>query len=293
MKKLLCVVLLAFWGMMLLADEGRTFETLTKYKYKNVRIEGITWKGIRIRHDKGNRYITDKDLTAADKDLLKKELEIWRGKAEKHNRRNSVRSGARAEQEKELKALQTQLPKMNGKAVCNWFQPRIGATPYDKDFRSKYFSAFAYAKNGRAVMKAVEARMRAIDTEEFNKLKDACLGGSVAQANSVLRKRIGAAYEHPNFTENLRMRFIWVPVNVRTAFVNSLKEMADQEKICCFCKKEPSLKPGSYGKACSAKVCTKCQKNLVEKADANSKEKICESCKAEADGGGGDEVAPM
>ena len=63
--------------------------------------------------------------------------------------------------------------------------------------------------------------------------------------------------------------------------------------ICCFCKKEPSLKPGSYGKACSAKVCTKCQKNLVEKADANSKDKICESCKAEADGGSGDEVAPM
>jgi ribosomal protein L37AE/L43A len=53
------------------------------------------------------------------------------------------------------------------------------------------------------------------------------------------------------------------------------------------------LKPGSYGKACSAKVCTKCQKNLVEKADANSKEKICDSCKAQAEGGGDAPEAPM
>ena len=73
MKKMFCLILLVFCGMMIFAEEGRTFDTLTKYKYKNVKIEGITWKGIRIRHDKGNRYITDKDLTAADKELLKKE----------------------------------------------------------------------------------------------------------------------------------------------------------------------------------------------------------------------------
>lgn len=291
MKKMLCIALFVCCSVMLLAEEGKVFAVLTKYKYKNVKIEGITWKGIRIRHDKGNRYITDKDLTAADKDLLKDELEIWRGKVEKHNRRTSVRTNARAEQEKELKDLLTKLPKMNSKTVCSWFQQRIGATPYDKDFQSKYFSSYAYAKNSRAAMKAVELRMKAIDSAEFNKMKDACLGGSIAQANRILKKRIGASYEHPSFTENLRMRFIWVPANVRTAFVNSLKKMAAQEKICCFCKKEPSLKPGSYGKNCSAKVCTKCQKNLVE--DPKAKEKICESCKAEGDAGGDPGAPPM
>ena len=287
MKKMICFVLSVLLISSVYAqDENRTFEKLTKYKYENVTIEGITWKGIRIRHSKGNRYITDKDLTAEDKKLLEKELKIWKEKLEKRNRRTSVRNRNRTDQEAELKELQKALPKMNSRAISNWFQTRIGTNPYKKEFKTKYFSAYAYAKNARTVMAACEKQLRTLETAEFNKMVESCLAGSVSAANGILKKKIGVPYTHANFTENLRNRFVWVPANVRNGFIREMNNRAKKEKICCFCGKEPSLTPGGYGKNCAAKVCTTCKKAL-----AVEKEKQCEECKA--GGSGGDAPAEL
>ena len=108
------------------------------------------------------------------------------------------------------------------------------------------------------------------------------MAGYTSAANAILKKKIGVPYGHPNFTENLRNRFVWVPAGLRSKFISDMKNKAAKEKICSICGKEPSLSPGGFGKNCAAKVCTTCKKAL-----AIEKEKQCEECKAGGNGGDG------
>lgn len=288
MKKTIGIILSLFLVTLLFAQEQRVFEKLTKRNHKNVKIESITWKGIRIRYPEGNRdrarYITDKDLSAAEQKLLAEELKIWKQKMEKRNRRLNVKNQFKKNQEDELKDLVAKLPKMDRKAISKWFQDRIGTNPYRKDFQAKFFKNYEYAKNCRAAMKSCETRLLAIDKAEFDKMKEECLAVPVSKANGILKRKVGAAFNHPGFYDSLRTRFVWVPVKERKNFVAAMNKKLEEEKKCCFCKKEPSLTPGSYGKNCSALVCTKCKKNLVDDKDSKSKEKVCSDCKEGAEG---------
>ena len=121
MKKTIGIILSWFLVTLLFAQEQRVFEKLTKRNHKNVKIESITWKGIRIRYPEGNRdrarYITDKDLSAAEQKLLAEELKIWKQKMEKRNRRLNVKNQFKKNQEDELKDLVAKLPKMDRKAI--------------------------------------------------------------------------------------------------------------------------------------------------------------------------------
>lgn len=281
MKKNLFLLLLFCVGLALFAEDARRFDVLTRHKYKDVKIDGITWRGIRIRHSSGNRYITDKDLTADEKKALSKEIEIWKDKLERHNRRYGGRKKIIEQRSKELMDLQKNLPKMNRNQICKWFQDRIGTNPYKNDFKSSYNTAYLSVRSAPAVMRSIEARLRTIDTADFKKMAGECLSKTTAQANGILRRRVGAALNHPNFTENLRVRFVWVPLNERNAFVNKMLAKEKAEKICYICKKNPSISAGSYCKACAAKICTKCKKNVV---DEKSKEKVCKKCQDEASG---------
>lgn len=289
MKKLLCIIFLFCMSLTVFA-EARQFDVLTKHKYQNVKLDGVNWRGIRIRHSKGSRYITDKDLTAKEKELLKEELEIWQDKLEKHNRRYGGRKKIIEAKTKELQDLQKNLPKMNRNQIGNWFQMRIGTNPYKKDFKSKYNANYMSVRVAPAVLKACEARLRTLDTADFKKMADECLSKTSTQANGILKRRVGAAFNHTNFTDSLRLRFLWVPLKDRNDFIKKMNTKIKEEKICCICKKEPSLTLGGYGKICAASICSKCKKELVK--DKNSKEKICETCKAAESGGAGGEGAP-
>ena len=293
MKKIICFCL-SFFMFITIFAEGRTFKKLGRFT--DVKIVNITWMGIRIKHSKGSCYIKDRDLSKAEKELLKKELGVWQEKLAKHNRRVQSKKQNRAEQEKELDVFLKQLPKMNTKAICNWFQKNIGTTPYEPDFKVKYFSAYGFAKNKHNVMNACTKRLTALDLTDFNALKGKCESEPISKVNGIIRGKIGVPFTvgkeiHADFAENLRLRYVWVPKNERAKFVKALKTKLTKEGKCCFCGKEASIKPGSYGKCCQAKVCTKCDKALADEQDKDKKEKLCADCKgggAGGEGGGGD-----
>ena len=288
MKKFLCFCLLTFMIAAVFA-EGQTFEKLGKYK--EVKVVNITRLGIRIKHSQGSCYITDKHLSKNEQKLLEKELKIWREKLEKYNIRRGAQKKNRAAQEAELAAFMKQLPKMNIKAINTWCQHNIETSPYKSDFKLKFFTTYHFAKNNKQAWKACEKRLIELDTKDFNDLKTKCLGGMLSAADGLLKRKIGVPYRHkngihPSFSENLRVRYLWVPKNTRNAFIAALNKKMKEESTCCFCKKEKSIKPGGYCVKCKPKVCTKCDKALVEGNEKDNKEKICSSCKEEAAGGG-------
>ena len=287
MKKILCICLSLFMAVSLFA-EGRTFKKLGKYT--DVEILNITWIGIRIKHSTGNLYLKAKDISSlpkADQKLLENEIAIWKQKVEKHNRRVDAKKKNKEEQEKELNEFSAQLPKMNTKTICNWFQKNIGTTPYGSDFKVKFFTTYGYAKNKHKVWNDCSKRLMALDLEDFNALKDKCEGeSSIAAINGIIKSKIGVPFTtpkgiHPDFSENLRVRYVWIPKNERVKFV---KDLSSKLK-CNFCKKEQVMASKSYCKTCQPKVCTKCDNALIDDKDKNNKDKVCAECKG---GSGGD-----
>ena len=286
MKKILCVCLSLFMIVTLFA-EGRTFKKLGRFT--DVKIVHITWKGIRIKHSKGSCYIKDKDLSKPEQQLLAKEIGVWKEKLAKHDRRVNAKKQSRAEQEKELDAFLKQLPKMNAKAICNWFQKNIGTTPYEPDFKVKFFSTYGFAKNKFKVMDACTKRLISIDVADFNALKEKCEPEPIAKINGIIRAKIGVPFTvgkeiHTDFAENLRVRYVWVPKNERAKFVKALKAKLDLESKCSICHKNPAIVDGGYGKCCEAKACTKCKKALADPQDKDKKDKLCLDCKGSASG---------
>ena len=306
MKKILCICLSLFMTVSLFA-EGRTFKKLGRYT--DVEVMNITWMGIRIKHSKGNCYLKAKDISSlskADQQLLEKEIAIWKQKLEKHNRRVDAKKKNKDEQEKELNDFLAQLPKMNTKTICNWFQQNIGTTPYEADFKVKFFTTYGFAKNKHKVMNECSKRLLSLDMEDFNALKDKCEGEPISAINRIVKSKLGVPFTtakgiHPDFSENLRIRYVWIPKNERAKFVKALKDKMTKEALCCFCGKEKSLKAGSYGNCCKDKVCKKCDKALIDTNDKNNKDKLCADCKAGGSGGDdepvtggdGDGGAPM
>ena len=288
MKKILCICLSLFMLVSLFA-EVRSFKKLGRYT--DVEIVNITWLGIRIKHSAGNCYLKAKDISSlpkADQKLLENEIAIWKKKLEKHNRRVNVKKQNKEEQENELKDFLAQLPKMNTKTICNWFQKNIGTTPYESDFKVKFFTTYGYAKNKHKVWNDCSKRLTALDLEDFNELKEKCGGeSSIAAINGILKKKIGVPFStpkgiHPSFTENLRIRYAWIPKKERANFV---KDLSSKLK-CSFCKKEQTIASKSYCKTCQPKVCTKCDNALIDDKDKNNKDKVCADCKGGGDAGG-------
>ena len=147
MRKFLSLVLVCCFAV--LFGAGKEFEKLGKYT--GVKIVGITWKGIRITHADGNCYITDKDLSAEEQELLAQELKSWREKAAKHQKRVSVHSKSRVAQEKELQDFMKKIGRMTMKDICKWFRDKIGCDPYSQNFQSTFYEkSLLSGKNFRA-----------------------------------------------------------------------------------------------------------------------------------------------
>ena len=293
MKKILCICLSLFMIGSLFA-QSRKFEKLGRYT--DVEIVNITWMGIRIKHSKGNCYLKEKDiaaLSAADKQKVEAEINVWKQKAAKHNRRTDVKAKNKADQEKELDSLKSELPKMNTKKICDWFQKKIGTTPYMSDFEVKFFTAYGLAKNKHNIMNACKKRLETLDQEDFSALKEKCEGEPIAKVNGIIKSKIGVPFStpkgrHPDFSENLRRRYRWVPAKDRVAFGKSLIKQLDEESKCCFCKKERPLAPNKYCKTCQPLVCSKCNSELVDPKDKDKKDKTCEKCQGSNEAPGND-----
>ena len=288
MKKILCICLSLFVIGSIFA-QGRKFERIGRFS--NVVVLNITWKGIRIKHSNGSYYLQEKDITAlsaADKKLLKEEIEVWKQKAAKHNKRTGVKAKNKAEQEKELDSLLSQLPDMKTKNICNWFQKRIGTTPYMKDFELKFFTAYGLAKNNHNVMNACKKRLESLDLDDFTALKEKCDGEPIVKINGIVKSKIGVPFstqkgKHPDFTENLRRRYLWVPAKARNEFVKALNKQWEEESKCCFCKKEKPEAPNKYCSSCKLLLCSKCKSELVDKEDKDKKDKMCKKCQVDAE----------
>lgn len=253
MKKLIGICLLCLLACVVMADE-KVFPQLGKYK--NVRVTGITWVGIRIVHSDGNCYITDKDLNEKEKALLQDELESWREKAEKHQKRKAIQDKYKAQQEKDLQDFIKRVPKMSAKDIVQWFGQRIGTNPSRRDCKEKFFLKYSYAGNASKAWTACDKRLEQLDTANFNKLTAKCSAAkNMAAVNSILKREVGAAYGTPAFLDRLNARFPWA--KGKGAFMTSLankikaeKAAAEAAKKCSKCKKNPPVKPGGTCKSC-------------------------------------------
>lgn len=234
MKKWVLFVLFVSFGMALFAEDGRTFEVLTKHKYQNVKIDGVTWKGIRICHSEGNCYITDADLSSSEQKLLKNELKSWKTKLSKHNRRYGNRKKLLLEREDELMKLRLELSGMGRNEIGAWFQKRIGTDPYQKDFKTKFDAAYASVKCAPSILKDCEARLSKIEAAEFKKMEEVCLK---KYKEDNFKEWVGVGPAHPSFAENLQIRFPRIPAETRVKFINKcipeakMVEKREQERI--------------------------------------------------------------
>lgn len=198
-------------------------------KFKNVKVTGITWMGIKIKHSGGSCYITDKDLSAEEQKLLEQELKEWETKAAKHARRKNLTDDVRKKQESILKEFLLSVPKMSEDEISDWCTKHIRTTPFDQNFQSSFFKKFNYAGNAKEAIDACITRLRSLETIEFLEIADACRKKKPEELPDFILQETGISLMDPVFPDRISYLFPWVESQIKKDFLNYLKEI--REKI--------------------------------------------------------------
>ena len=208
MKKFISIFSLLVFVLSVSAEVKR-FDQLGKYK--NVEITStINWRGIRIKHSGGSCYITDKDLNSDEKQILSKELKVWRKKSAKRNWRKNVQNRREIE-EKEylLSSFFEQIEKMSRAEIEDWTIKHVGVVFTSPDFQELLKEKFESVPSLSNVNLRITARIEALELAEIPPLMKELEKLSLPEVHRWCRFFFGAEYYSPDFKERFDKRFLF------------------------------------------------------------------------------------
>ena len=215
-------------------------------KYKNVKVTGITWKGIRIQPE-GERsfYITDKDLSAEDQAILQEELKIWRTKAAKHGRRRTTeREIEQEKQETELRGYLLKIPGWSKQEIYSWAQKLTEESFDSASFLSAFQKKFDHASNREDVLKAARERLKKIENDFLENAISDFNDMNITQLYKWSKAHAGIHFEHEDFINGLQKRYRYASICDRVKQALMDRDMELLEDAWKYLKKVAHTKSG-------------------------------------------------
>ena len=209
------------FSLLLQVNAGRKFYKIGNYT--KVEILKITAKGIQISHSHGISYITDKDITESQKNLLQHEIEQY------HKLRN-----IRAENVKKIVLNQTQelddlikrLPGMKYNELQAWSKKRVGVNFTHKEFDSRFALKFPLAKNQQACLKSIKKRIKSIYNASLVQISKHLCAMTPSEIDATCKKWFGKRFSNKKFREEIEKRYCFAD-NVNWFFDTVNKSIED------------------------------------------------------------------
>ena len=168
MRKIILSLLLTVLAFSLVA--GPYFSKLGKYN--DVRVMGVSHRGIQISHEYGICHITDKDLGRVETILLEKELHLYKTKLAEYQK--NQQQASKAAQEK-LQSLDQQLAQMSKAEIEAWAKKEVHkdifAAGFKEDFKARFQMANASDSDTDAaseMLTKIFQRLQEISEEEVS-----------------------------------------------------------------------------------------------------------------------------
>ena len=219
MKKSSIIILL--FTLLLQVNAGKKFYKIGNYT--KVEILRITAKGIQISHSHGISYITDKDLSESQKNLLQHEIEQYH-KLKNIHAKNVEKTVLN--QTQELDDLIKRLPQMKYKELQAWSKKRVGVYFTHNEFDPKFSSKFQLAKNKQACLTSIKKRIRSIYNESLvNIAKKLCIM-TPSEIDATCKKWFGKRFSNKKFREEIEKRYCFAN-NVNWFFDTVNKSIED------------------------------------------------------------------
>ena len=200
MKKSSIIILLFL--CFLQVNAGKKFYKIGNYT--KVEILKITAKGIQISHSHGISYITDKDISESQKNLLRHEIEQYH---KLRNIRAATIEKITNNQTEELDDLIKRLPEMQYKELQEWSRKRVGVYLTHNEFDSKFASKFQLAKNKQACLKSIKKRIRSIYNESLVNISKKLCVMTPFEIDAACKKWFGKRFSDKNFRKEIEKRY--------------------------------------------------------------------------------------
>ena len=207
--------------MLFQVNAGKKFYKIGNYT--KVEILRITVKGIQISHSHGISYITDKDISESQKNLLQHEIEQYH-KLKNIHAKNVEKTVLN--QTQELDDLIKRLPQMKYKELQAWSRKRIGVYFTHNEFDSKFSSKFQLAKNKQASLTSIKKRIRSIYNESLVSISKKLCVMTPSEIDATCKKWFGKRFSNKKFREEIEKRYCFAN-NVNCFFDTVNKSIED------------------------------------------------------------------
>ena len=162
-------------------------------KYSNVTILKVDHNGIQISHSYGICYITEKDLSPAEKYRLNRQLQLHKEKITKHEKSKQKNSVI---QLRKLQKLAAELPKMSKSEIESWALREVKVSVVDPKFKDKFMEKFCLVNGDEEIEAEEEVEEEEKSSSSKNKITNEKV---LAQIFDRLKKVIGDSIGIKNY----------------------------------------------------------------------------------------------